>query len=78
MKKITLICLLSLFVFNTTAQKKYDYSMPEYTPTQGNLEARKEFQDMKFGMFIHWGIYSVLADGEWVMFIMKVKADSYE
>ncbi|MRX65341.1 alpha-L-fucosidase [Maribacter sp. RZ05] len=52
--------------------------MPEYTPTEGNLQARKEFQDMKFGMFIHWGVYSVLADGEWVMFIKKIQADNYE
>lgn len=68
---------MSLFVFNVNAQNHYDYPMPDYTPTAGNLEARKEFQDMKFGMFIHWGIYSVLADGEWVMLIKKVKADNY-
>lgn len=38
-----------------------------YTPSQSNLEARKWFQENKFGMFIHWGLYSVLGDGEWVM-----------
>ena len=38
-----------------------------YTPTVENLAARQEFQDMKFGMFIHWGASSVLGDGEWVM-----------
>lgn len=38
----------------------------DYHPSPENLEARREFQDMKFGMFIHWGIYSVLGDGEWV------------
>ena len=26
-----------------------------YSPTPANLKARKQFQDMKFGMFIHWG-----------------------
>lgn len=41
--------------------------MAQYQPTESNLEARKEFQDNKFGIFIHWGIYSMLADGEWVM-----------
>lgn len=25
------------------------------------------FQDARFGMFIHWGVYSVLRNGEWVM-----------
>jgi alpha-L-fucosidase len=38
-----------------------------YQPTQANIEARKQFQDEKFGIFIHWGIYSMLADGEWIM-----------
>jgi alpha-L-fucosidase len=39
----------------------------DYQPTQANLDARTQFQDDKFGIFIHWGIYSMLADGEWVM-----------
>lgn len=38
-----------------------------YIPTAENLLARKEFQDMKLGMFIHWGASSVLGNGEWVM-----------
>ena len=36
-----------------------------YTPTPENLQARKEFQDNKFGIFLHWGIYSMPAQGEW-------------
>ncbi|MDE3742075.1 alpha-L-fucosidase [Maribacter polysaccharolyticus] len=78
MKKIFSILLLSAFVTGVSAQKHYDFPMPDYTPTEGNLQARKEFQDMKFGMFIHWGVYSVLADGEWVMFLKKIQADNYE
>lgn len=38
-----------------------------YTPAPENREARKEFQDNKFGIFIHFGLYSMLADGEWAM-----------
>lgn len=38
-----------------------------YVPSPENLEARKEFQDSKFGIFLHWGLYSMLAQGEWVM-----------
>lgn len=38
-----------------------------YSPSAENLKNRREFQDMKFGVFIHWGIYSMMADGEWVM-----------
>jgi len=36
-------------------------------PATENLAKRKEFQDMKLGMFIHWGASSVLGNGEWVM-----------
>lgn len=78
MKKLIFVIILSLIVTVAKAQKHYNYEMPEYTPTEGNLEARAAFQDMKFGMFIHWGIYSILADGEWVMYIKKIKPDNYE
>ena len=49
----------------------------EYTPTSENLAARKQFQDNKFGMFIHWGASSVLGAGEWVMNIKNIKVDEY-
>ncbi len=38
-----------------------------YIPADSNLAARRWFQDARFGMFIHWGVYSVLGKGEWVM-----------
>ena len=38
-----------------------------YTPTAENLESRKEFADMRFGIFLHWGLYSTFAQGEWYM-----------
>jgi alpha-L-fucosidase len=53
------------------------YSQTAYTPTAENLKNRQEFQDRKFGMFIHWGIYSLLADGEWVMFNKKIPYEKY-
>jgi alpha-L-fucosidase len=49
-----------------------------YTPPPENLKAREWFQDARFGMFIHWGVYSVLGDGEWVMNNRKIRADDYE
>ncbi len=49
-----------------------------YTPTADNLAARKNFQDMKFGLFIHWGIYSELGAGEWVMNEKHIPYDSYK
>ncbi len=38
-----------------------------YTPTEENLASRQAFQDDKFGIFLHWGLYSMLATGEWTM-----------
>jgi alpha-L-fucosidase len=49
-----------------------------YTPSPKNLEARQWFQDAKFGLFIHWGVYSVLGDGEWVMNNRKLRVAEYE
>ena len=37
----------------------------EYVPTKENIEAREAFADKRFGVFIHWGIYSMFAQGEW-------------
>jgi alpha-L-fucosidase len=36
------------------------------------------FQDMKFGMFIHWGLYSLLGRGEWVMHWERIPVAEYE
>jgi len=49
-----------------------------YTPTPENLKAREWFQDSKFGMFIHWGVYSVLGDGEWVMNNQRIDRQTYQ
>ena len=48
-----------------------------YTPTRENLVARQEFQNMKLGMFIHWGASSVLGDGEWVMNNKNIHVNEY-
>ena len=38
---------------------------------------REDFQDRKFGIFLHWGIYSMLSDGEWVMHNRHIDRDEY-
>jgi len=48
-----------------------------YTPSAENLKQRAAFQDMKFGMFIHWGASSVLGNGEWVMNNRNIHVDEY-
>ncbi len=48
-----------------------------YQPAESNLRAREWFQEARFGMFITWGPYSVLEDGEWVMHWRKLTVDDY-
>ena len=63
---LTLLCLFNLC-----------FAQLSYQPSPTNLQARKDFQDAKFGMFIHWGIYSLMADGEWVMYTRKIPYAQY-
>jgi alpha-L-fucosidase len=53
-------------------------SAQSYVPTPENQAARTNFQDMKFGMFIHWGASSVLGNGEWVMNNRAIRVDEYK
>ncbi len=34
--------------------------------------------EAKYGMFIHWGVYSTLANGEWVMCRSKIPVAEYK
>ena len=43
------------------------FAQSDYVPSQENIEAREAFRDAKLGIFIHWGLYSMLATGEWTM-----------
>ena len=49
-----------------------------YQPSPENLKARAWFQEARFGLFIHWGVYSVLGRGEWVMHNEKIPIAEYE
>ncbi|MCX8019249.1 MAG: alpha-L-fucosidase [Chitinophagaceae bacterium] len=71
--------LFVLFSFSALSQpeKTYKFPLPDYVPAAENLKAREEFQNMKYGLFIHWGIYSLLGDGEWVMFTRKIPFENY-
>lgn len=48
-----------------------------YTPSPENLKSRQEFQDDKFGIFLHWGLYSMLGQGEWYMTNKNIGRDEY-
>ena len=50
---------------------------PDAIPAS-RLEARQWFRDAKFGMFVHWGVYSLLGQGEWVMENREIPVSTYE
>ena len=61
MKKTLLAAAFGLSsLLGASAQAKYE-------PTEANLKSREEFRDMKLGIFLHWGIYSTFAQGEWYL-----------
>jgi alpha-L-fucosidase len=35
------------------------------------------WRDAKFGMFMHWGVYSILGRGEWVQWTEQIPVDEY-
>ena len=60
MKKTLLIVATLLINYVGMAQTSYQ-------PTAENLKAREQFQDQKFGVFLHWGLYSMMGVTEWIM-----------
>lgn len=70
LKKIIVIVLLASFLVG--------FSQENYQPTEANLKARTEFQNEKLGMFIHFGLYSQLGRGEWVMNNDKIPVNDYD
>lgn len=57
---------------------KVDAFAQTYTPTAENLKAREVFGDDRFGLFIHWGIFSVPGAGEWVMNERGIPVKNYK
>jgi alpha-L-fucosidase len=49
-----------------------------YVPSAENLKNREWFRGAKFGLFIHWGVYSVLGQAEWVMQQKMMEKQTYE
>lgn len=62
---------LAIFAQTVSAQENY-------RPTPQNMESRREFAQARFGIFIHWGLYSMLGDGEWIMHNKNINHKEYE
>src|ERR1700693_5146866 len=57
----------------------YGAPAPVHGATADTSEAAGTwYQDARFGMFIHWGVYSVPARGEWVMEHEQIPVREYE
>jgi alpha-L-fucosidase len=65
----TILCLGGLVLFGHTQSN--------YQPSPENLAARKWFDSARFGMFIHWGAFSVPGSGEWVMNNRNITVTEY-
>ena len=48
-----------------------------YSPSESNLQARKDLVNERFGIFLHWGIYASYAQGEWYLNNGKLNKDEY-
>lgn len=59
LRKLSLVAIALSVALSGFAQK--------YQPTEDNLAARQKFEDSRFGIFLHWGIYSMFAQGEWYL-----------
>jgi Alpha-L-fucosidase len=60
---------------NALSKLKADYIPQE---VQGLSASETQwFRDAKFGMFVHFGLYSLLGRGEWVMFNERMSVDEY-
>ncbi len=68
--KYLLFILLIVTSFSGKAQ--------DYHPDPANLKAREAFEDRRFGLFIHWGLYSIMGRGEWVLNNDKIKFANYQ
>jgi alpha-L-fucosidase len=71
--------LILLFVLSVTSAGVLiaGGQSPTVVPAE-RAAAREWFRDAKFGMFVHWGVYSLLGQGEWVMQNQKLSSTSYE
>ena len=70
MKKTLLVLLFALLAIG-------DISAQSYKPTRANLRSRQEFAEDRFGIFIHWGLYSMYGQGEWYLQNAGLDRDEY-
>jgi len=76
MKHFSLIAIFAFLNLSIVAQV---VNLPEAlkeTPEQ-HKKRMEWWHDAKFGMFIHWGLYSKIGKGEWVMWNSQISVEDY-
>ncbi len=71
--KFFLVCFMLsiLAVNNPQAQQKIN-------PADANAASKEWFRNARFGLFIHWGPFSIPGAGEWVMNNRNISVGNYE
>jgi alpha-L-fucosidase len=89
-KNLQNLTLISILIISMISCKPKTAPLTDYTKeSKESYEARmKWWHDARFGMFIHWGVYSVPAGkyngeeikgiGEWIMSTAKIPIPEYE
>ncbi|MGA2029042.1 MAG: alpha-L-fucosidase [Verrucomicrobiota bacterium] len=76
--KLSFYLSLILNLYAIVASGQTNLANPDTDESSAQHDARMTWwRDARFGMFIHWGIYSVPAQGEWYMNNANVPRDQY-
>ena len=77
--KIRFIALTSLLLFTGIIMKAQFIELPDILQeTQDQHEERMRWwNDAKFGMFLHWGVYAIPGKGEWIMWMDQIPVEEY-
>ncbi len=73
MKRLLLIPALVLLVLLSLGARKWKYAE---TPAE-KARRMRWWQEARFGMFIHWGTYSLSGRSEWVKYYEKIPEEEY-
>ena len=81
--RMRFVCLLLAAVVVMSPLARARAQSPELAKLRGETAAQRDqrmrwWREARFGLFIHWGVYSILADGEWVMNNKQIPVTQYE
>lgn len=69
--------LIILFMLMSVWGSAQNTTSTAYVPSDAIRAAQKEFEDSRYGLFIHWGPSSLLGAGEWVMHNRNIHVKDY-